>query len=152
MQPDEIVLRADLVSARFLSGEDRNRWQLRDLQWPYLIVDVIARDNRSYTFRLECSGYPANAPTGTFWDLDTNTRLSFDRWPTGGERIQLAFKPGWKDGNALYIPCDRESFIGHDAWISQYPQIIWNPTRGITLYLEVVFDLLQSRDYVCTPA
>lgn len=151
MSPDEIALRADLMSARFLSGEDRNRWQLRDLQWPLLFVDVFARDNRPFTLRLECGGYPTNGPTGTFWDLTTNTRLSFDRWPTGGERIQLAFKSGWKDGNALYIPCDRESFIGHDAWASQYPQMIWDAARGITLYLEVVFDLLQSRDYVCTP-
>lgn len=150
MQPDEMALRADLESACFLSGEDRNRWRLNNIQWPFLFVDVIARDNRAYTLRLECSGYPARAPTGTFWDVVTNTRLSFDRWPTGGERIQLTLKPGWKDGNALYIPCDRESFIGHDGWISQYPQMIWNPARGIPIYLEVVYDLLQSRDYVCS--
>lgn len=152
MQPDEIALRADLVSARFLAGQDRNRWQLRDLQWPFLFADVIARDGRPFTLRLDCRGYPVNAPTGTFWNFAQNMQLAFDKWPVGGQRIPLAFNQGWKGGTALYIPCDRESFIGHDAWISQYPQMIWNPTRGITLYLEVVFDLLQSRDYVCTPA
>lgn len=152
MAPDEQALRADLMSARFLSGEDRNRWQLKQLMWPFLFVSVIARDGREYTLRLECTGFPNSAPTGTFWDLTANSRLSFDKWPHGGERIQLAFKPDWKNGDALYIPCDRESLVGHDGWISQYPQLIWKPAKGITHYLEVVHELLQSRDYVCAPA
>lgn len=109
MAPAEQSPRADLMSARFLSGEDWKRWQLKQLQWPFLCVNVVARDNREYTLRLDCTGFPNSAPTGTFWDLMTNIRLSFDKWPQGGERIQLAFKPGWKNGDALYIPCDRES-------------------------------------------
>lgn len=152
MAPDEQFLRADLTSARFLSGEDRNRWQLRKLEWPYLYVNVTGRDGREFTLRLNCSGFPSSAPTGTFWDLSTNSRLAFDRWPQGGERIQLAFKPGWKNGDALYIPCDRESFVGHDCWAAQYPQLIWKPSKGITHYLEVVHELLQSRDYACAAA
>lgn len=152
MQPDERALRADLESARFLSGEGKGRWQLINLQWPYLFVNVRAKDGRNFTLRLDSSGYPATPPTGTFWDTVTGCRLPFDKWPAGGERIQLAFKPGWKDGNALYIPCDRESIAGHDAWVSQYPQMIWNPPRGITMYLEIVHNLLQSRDYVCAIA
>jgi len=152
MKPDERALRTDLQSARFLSGEDRGRWQFRELQPPFLFVNVSAKDNRNYTLRLDCSGYPANPPTGTFWDMATGCRLSFDKWPTGGERIQLAFKQSWKGGDALYIPCDRESITGHDAWVSQYPQMIWNPARGIPMYLEIVHDLLQSRDYVCAAA
>lgn len=152
MQPDERALRADLESARFLSGEDRGRWKYCDLQWPHVFIDVCAKDGRSFTLRLNCNGYPANAPTGTFWDLHARHRLDFSKWPTGGDRIQQAFKPSWKDGDALYIPCDRESIVGHDAWLSQYPQMIWKPAQGITLYLEVVHALLQSRDYVCTGA
>lgn len=153
MQPDELALRADLASARFLSGEDRNRWQYRDLRWPHVFVNVHAKDGRVFTLRLDCQGYPMSAPTGTFWDLNVGDRLSSDKWPTGGERIQLALKPGWKEGNALYIPCDRESFAGHeDAWRSQYPQMVWSPAKGITMYLEIVHDLLSSRDYVCAPA
>ena len=152
MAPDEQSLHADLASARFLSGEDRNRWQLKKLDWPYLYVNVTARDGREFTLRLNCNGFPTTPPTGTFCDLSTNSRLTFDRWPQGGERIQLAFKPGWKNGDALYIPCDRESVVGHDGWASQYPQLIWKPTKGISHYLEVVYELLQSRDYACTPA
>jgi len=151
MAPDEQSLRADLSSARFLSGEDRNRWQFKHLQWPILYVNVVARDGREYTLRLNCSGFPTSPPTGTFWDFTTNGRLPFDRWPRGGDRIQLAFKPDWKNGDALYIPCDRESITGHDHWVAQYPQLIWKPAKGITHYLEVVHELLQSRDYVCAP-
>jgi hypothetical protein len=151
MAPDELSLRADLASARFLAGEDRNRWVFKQLNWPLLFVDVVARDSRTFTLCLNCSGYPSVPPTGTFWDLPTNSRLSFNRWPQGGERIQLAFKSTWKDGNALYIPCDRESILGHDGWVSQYPQLIWNQATGISHYLMVVHDLLQSHDYVCAP-
>lgn len=152
MAPDEQSLRADLTSARFLSGEDRNRWQFKKLEWPYLYVNVTTRDDHEFTLRLNCSGFPSSAPTGTFWDLVTNCQLAFDQWPQGGERIRLAFKPDWKNGSALYIPCDRESFVGHDSWASQYPQLIWKPAKGISHYLEVVHGLLQSCDYVCAAA
>ena len=64
----------------------------------------------------------------------------------------MTFRPDWKSGDALYIPCDRESFVGHDGWVTQYPQLIWKPANGISHYLEVVHELLQSRDYVCAPA
>lgn len=152
MAPDEQSLRADLASARFLSGEDRSRWQFKRLEWPFVYIKVIARDRREYTLRLDCVGFPTTPPTGTFWDLATNSKLTFDKWPKGGERLQLAFRPGWKNGDALYIPCDRESIVGHDCWFAQYPQLIWKPAKGISHYLEVVHELLQSRDYVCAPA
>jgi hypothetical protein len=104
MAADEKSLRADLASARFLSGEDRGRWKLEKLEWPHLEVSVIARDGRAFTLRLHCASFPHQGPTGTFWEMDTSARLPFRRWPTGGERTNLAFEPGWQDGNALYIP------------------------------------------------
>jgi len=152
MSPDEQSLLADLKSARFLSGEDRNRWLFKELAWPFLYINVTARDNREFTLRLNCSGFPSSAPTGTFWDISKNCRLAFQDWPQGGERIQLAFKPSWKNGDALYIPCDRESLVGHVDWPAQYPQLIWKPINGISQYLEIIHELLQSRDYVCTAA
>lgn len=152
MAPDEQSLRADLVSARFLAGEDRSRWQFKKLEWPHLYVGVIARDGREYILRLNCNGFPTTPPTGTFWDFALDNRLPFDKWPSGGERLRLAFRPEWKNGDALYIPCDRESFVGHDGWASQYPQLVWKPAKGISHYLEVVHDLLQSRDYACAAA
>lgn len=152
MAPDEQSLRADLASARFLSGEDKNRWELARLQWPLLFVSVVASDGRRFGLRLNCTGFPSNPPTGTFWDFGANTRLPFDKWPRGGERISLAFKPDWKNGDALYIPCDRESIAGHEGWVAQYPQLIWNPAKGISHYLEVVYGILHSRDYASAAA
>lgn len=147
MAPDERALRADLASARFLAGEDRGRWALRELRWPHLFADVVAPDARRFTLRLDCTGFPARPPTGTFWDMAANVMLAFGRWPTGGERIGLTFRPDWKNGSALYIPCDRETIAGHNEWPSQYPQLLWQPDKGISHYLGVVHDLLQSRDY-----
>lgn len=152
MTPDEQSLHGDLASARFLSGQDRKRWELVRLQWPYLYVNVLASDERAFGLRLECSGFPHVPPTGTFWDMGADARLAFDKWPRGGERITLAFKPDWKHGNALYIPCDRESIAGHEAWVAQYPQLIWNPAKGISHYLEVVHGILHSHGYVSAAA
>lgn len=147
MTPDERALRSDLEAARFLAGQDRGRWRLCGIEWPFVQVEVIARDARRFMLRLNCAGFPHAPPTGAFWDAAANAKLPAAQWPQGGERIRLAFNPSWKDGNALYIPCDRESVVGHDAWPSQYPQLIWKPAKGLCHYLEVVYDLLQSRDY-----
>lgn len=103
MAPDEQSLRADLASARFLSGEDRNRWQFKKLEWPFIYINVIARDKREYPLRLNCCGFPTTPPTGTFWDLSTNSKLSFDRWPQGGERLQTGLQAQLEDrGGALH--------------------------------------------------
>ena len=148
MAPDQQALSADLTSARFLSGEDRNRWKLQKVEWPYLYVTVNAHDTHDFTLRLNCNGFPSVPPTGTFWNLAANIRLDFTQWPRGSERLSLAFRSDWKNGNALYIPCDRESIEGHDGWVTQYPQLIWNPTKGISHYLEIVHDLLQSHENI----
>jgi hypothetical protein len=145
--PDEQSLRADRASARFLSGQDRGRWRLHRLDWPFVFIGVFAGDGQEFVLRLDCRGFPTAAPTGTFWDLETGMRLPDARWPRVGERMSLAFRPDWKGGMALYVPCDRESLVGHDAWPTQYPQLIWNPAKGISHYLEVVHDLLQGLDH-----
>jgi len=152
LAPDELSLRSDLRAARFLAGEDRGRWKLRKIVWPKVFIDVFARDGVAYSLRLDVSEYPATAPTGSFWDPETDKLLAFARWPQGGERIRLAFRTDWKDGTALYIPCDRLSIVGHDGWLTQYPQLLWDPRKGITKYLEVVQDLLHSKDYRCRNA
>jgi hypothetical protein len=152
MSIDEQALRADLGSGRFLAGVDRGRWRLHEIRWPRVLVDVMAKDKRAFMLRLDCLNYPDVAPTGTFWDVANGRQLPFDKWPRGGERIRLAFRHDWKGGGALYLPCDRESFAGHDGWRTQYPQLIWDPRRGVVMYLEVVHELINSRDYECAHA
>jgi len=149
MALDEDALNIDIMAPRFRSGEDRGRWRLKDFKWPYLFVTVFARDGLGFTLRLNCAGYPVDPPTGTFWDCENDGVLAFPSWPKGSGRVTASLRTDWQNGAALYIPCDRVSIHGHDNWRSVYPSMIWNPKRGITQYLEIVHDLLHSRDYAC---
>lgn len=148
MAPDEKALRADLESGRFLAGEARERWRLLAVEWPGLQIGVTARDGQEFVLRFDCSGYPQNPPTAGLWSPERNAPLETSLWPRGGERIAAVFNPNWKSGIALYLPCDRTAIEGHDNWRNEHPAKIWNPAKGITQYVEIVHELLQSRDYV----
>ena len=151
--PDEKALRADLESGRFLAGEARKRWRLVAADWPGVQIGIAARDGHEFVLRFDCSGYPQNPPTARLWDAEKNAPLEVSLWPRGGGRIAAVFNPGWKSGIALYLPCDRTAIEGHDNWRHEHPSKIWNPAKGIAQYVEIVHDLLQSRDYVeCTAA
>lgn len=152
MAPDEMALRADLESGRFLAGEARKRWWLVSVDWPVVQIAVAARDGFEYVLRFDCSGYPQNPPTARPWDMNKNAPLDVGSWPKGGGRITAVFRNDWKSGTALYLPCDRTAIDGHDNWRTEHPSKIWNPSRGITQYLEIVHELLQSKDYVARTA
>jgi hypothetical protein len=113
------------------------------------LIGVTAKDGREFVLRFDCGGYPQNPPTAGPWDVVAGRILPFDRWPrsTGG-RLGLVFRTGWKNGTALYLPCDRESIAGHDNWRTEMPSKIWNPAKGIVQYLELVYELLNCGDYV----
>ena len=153
MAVDEQVLRAHLEAGPFQSGVDRGRWRLLSLKWPYALIAIQAADRvggpAEYALRFECTNYPQTAPTARPWDAERNSPLPLARWPNGKSRVPLAFNPGWKDGQCLYLPCDRLSIEGHDAWRTQHPSMIWSPTSDITQYLRIVHDLLNSSDYSC---
>jgi hypothetical protein len=147
VSPEHAKLLADLEGSSFLLGATNDRWGLRSIVWPYLFVDVYARDARGYTLRLDCSGYP-QAPSGSFWDVAHSRWLPAVKWPRTGARFGKALCTDWQGGTALYIPCDRASIAGHDQWISLYPAWIWDPKVGISRYLEVVWVVLNGDDYV----
>jgi hypothetical protein len=146
--PDQRAFEADVAKATFRLGQAEGRWRLLSVAWPYVFIAVIAKDGREYVLRLNCTGYPQSPPTGGPWDMTTNQILAFDLWPRGqGGRVSAVFRTDWKNGTALYLPCDRESFVGHDSWRTEMPSKIWRPADGIVQYLELVHELLQSRDY-----
>jgi hypothetical protein len=146
--PDEYGLRADVAKARFRLGEAERRWRLAGISWPYALIGVTAKDGREYILRFECTGYPQSPPTAGPWDPDRNAILAFDRWPrNSGGRVGAVFRTDWKGGSALYLPCDREAIAGHDNWRTEMPSKIWKPQEGIVQYLELVHELLNSRDY-----
>lgn len=144
---DQQSLRAHLAGGLFHSGVARGRWRHVALDWPLVVIAVRAADEVEYGLRFECSDYPRTPPTAQLWDLDARKPLATNRWPTGRDRIPLAFNPGWKNGACLYIPCDRLSIEGHAGWHHEHPSLIWNPSLGIVHYLRVVHDLLNSGDY-----
>jgi hypothetical protein len=146
--PDQRAFEADVAKATFRLGEAEGHWRLIEINWPLTFIGVVAKDGQEYVLRLNCAGYPQVAPTGGPWDMKLNQILAFDLWPRGaGGRVSAVFRNDWKSGTALYLPCDRESLVGHDNWRREMPSKIWRPVDGIVQYLEIVYELLQSRDY-----
>lgn len=150
MGPDERVFRTHIERGSFQSGEARRRWRLVSVDWPHAVICVSAapRDGgpEEYAFRFDLSDYPQSSPTAQPWDLELNSPLDTERWPTGASHVQRAFNPAW-NARAIYLPCDRRAIAGHDAWRMQHPQMIWSSDNDITLYLRILHELLNSSDY-----
>jgi hypothetical protein len=146
--PDERALRADLAKPAFKLAQSEGRFRLFGIVWPFVLIGVMAGDGQEYVLRFDCSGYPASAPTARPWDVERDAPLAFDRWPASkGGRVKAVFRKDWKDGTALYLPCDRVSREGHENWRQETPTMIWRPERGILQYLEIVHELLNCADY-----
>lgn len=147
--PDQRAFEGDVAEAAFRLGASRGRWELVRTDWPFVQVRVWAKDRRAFLFRFDCTGYPQSPPTAGPWDTETNAVLAADRWPMGnGGRVTSVFRPTWKGGTALYLPCDRVSIEGHDSWRTEMPSKIWRPAHGIVQYLELVHELLHCGDYL----
>jgi hypothetical protein len=147
LSPDEAVFRAHIAGGRFRSGAASGRWRLVSVAWPYAVFGVRASDDIEYGLRFECTDYPSTPATARLWDIDLNGPLAVNKWPSGRERIPLAFNPDWKTGSCLYLPCDRLSIEGHANWYQQHPSLVWDATVGVVHYLRIVHDLLNSGDY-----
>jgi hypothetical protein len=61
--------------------------------------------------------------------------------------MAAVFNPGWKQGQCLYLPCDRMSIEGHDNWRCEYPSRLWQPARGIICYVEQIYEFFHQSDY-----
>lgn len=146
--PAELALRRDLAAGRFVSGVAAGRWRLERLGFPHALIGVRAADGTEYGLRFECTNYPRLAVTAQPWNFTTDAPLERALWPAGTARIPLAFNPDWKGGCCLYLPCDRQSIEGHDAWLTQHPALVWEPDKGICKYLGILHQLLNSGDYL----
>lgn len=146
--PDERAFATDVAKPAFRLAVAEGRWRVLKIEWPFVFVCVVARDGLGHNLRFNCQGYPQVPPTGGPWDLERNAVLAANKWPKGnGGRVSKVFRPDWKDGTALYLPCDRVSIEGHDNWRTEMPSLIWRPTDGFIQYLELVHELLHCRDY-----
>lgn len=127
--PDQVLFEQDLAAATFRCGEIEGRWRHIATCWPHAVIAVSAppRPNAptEYGFRFECSGYRQRPVTAQLWDLQAGRPLPPARWPTGSFLVSSVFRPGWKRGTCLYLPCDRLSIEGHDNWRNEYPDRLW---------------------------
>lgn len=151
LPPDRLLFEQDLASPELRCGECEGRWRHIATQWPHALCAVAApvRPNApaEFVFRFECTGYRQTPVTAQPWDLDRNVGLAAKDWPTGRSIVPSVFKPGFKCGHCLYLPCDRMALEGHDQWANQHPNRLWQPARGIICYLEQLYDLLNQSDY-----
>jgi len=149
-KPDERAFRQDVGGGAFLRGAARGRWRLVKITWPHAVIAVSAAPRAGfpseYAFRFELTNYPQDPPTAAPWEVERDLPLATTHWPTGRSRLAAAFNPGW-NAAAIYIPCDRLAVQGHDAWRTQHPSMIWQPSGDITQYLSVLYELLNSGDY-----
>jgi len=151
LPPDRLLFEQDLAAPEFRCGEIEGRWRHVLTAWPYVILAVSAAERpnapREYAFRFECSGYRQNAVTARPWDVEAGAPLLATRWPAGRSIVPSVFRPEWKNGECLYLPCDRMSMEGHDKWRHEHPARLWQPSRGIVCYLEQLYELLNQSDY-----
>jgi hypothetical protein len=149
--PDRVLLEQDLAAPEFRRGEIEGRWRRVSLNWPHVILAISAPERPAspseFGFRFECSGYRERPATAQPWDLEANNPLPAARWPTGPAIVASVFRPDWKQGQCLYLPCDRMSIEGHDNWRSAYPSRLWQPARGLICYLEQIYEFFHQSDY-----
>lgn len=150
-RPDEQAFIDEMDGGAFQLAIHLGRLRVVRFAWPLVEVEVAAAPRSgapdTYGFRFDCTGYPQSPPTARLWDTDANTPLPVSRWPTGRRRVPAVFRPDWREGGCLYLPCDRQSIPGHDNWRVEHPSQIWRPEKGLQLYLEAVHELLNGSDY-----
>lgn len=151
LPPDRLLLDVDLAAPAFRCGEIEGRWRLVSTQWPHTIIAVSAPPRPSapdsFAFRFECAGYRQSPVTAQPWDTNANSPLPHQRWPTGRSIVASVFRPEFKSGHCLYLPCDRMALEGHANWANEHPSRLWQPARGIICYLEQLHDLFNQSDY-----
>lgn len=159
--PGADMLSKHIEEAFFQLGIDKGKWGIvgskADIEsnWPKLVVWIKPAKKEDgpdkYYLRFDLSGYPKEAPTATLWDLENDKKLSFDRWPKGRKRwVNSVFKQSWKNGDCLYIPCDRNACdeSHRQNWETQYPHLMWDGDKDtIYKYVSYIYKVLNSKDY-----
>jgi hypothetical protein len=136
--PVDLAVMRDLVSARLLAAADDGRFGTTTYEFP-IVIGWIAINAHRLVIRLDCTGYPNQAPAGCLWDLGSGLPLTTEHWPIGG-RAETVFRKDWSpsNGGAPYLACDRIAINTHPDWPNTLVGRIWNPSRTIHDYLEQV--------------
>jgi hypothetical protein len=155
MTPAQHAFLSHVKSAPFQVGATRNMWGYLDEDpdspvWPAAYCWVAAAAKAGFpdrfSLRFDLTGYPEQAPTAMFWDMDKNGKLSAALWPKGTGHLPVVFNPG---NNFLYAPCDRGANpAGHGDWPVLHPQYYWQSTFTIVTYLNFVYENLHAPEYL----
>jgi hypothetical protein len=155
MKPDNAMFDLHMKQADFQIGIDEGMWGIANenscySEWPYIYIWIKAKEKPNsperYFFRFDLSNYPSSAPTACPWDFEGKCRLESNKWPRGSRFVSNTFNPTWNQ-TALYAPCDRIAMAGHEGWKDQFPELWWQASFKITVYLNFLFRLLNSSDY-----
>lgn len=157
LKPDQRQFEADLKLASFRSGVLKRYWDVEDtgvLQWPSVMIRLAAAARvgapDGFHVALNCAGYRAVPPTGTFCDPATGAMLADDKRPRGkpNSRFSKVFRTDWEGGRAFYHPYDRVAAQSHPEWLTAQLHLIWNCHHTIVDCLEEYYALLRSEDYL----
>ena len=140
--PATAFIEAHLADPRMRAATDDGRYGVTDVTWP-VVTSWVAVGGGRLGLRLDCSGYPAQAPAGCPWDLDSNTPLPPHRWPVDG-RPPGVFRLDWSPANhnAPYLACDRVGLATHPGWLQEVPHRAWTSAKTLGDYLEQVHEAL----------
>ena len=132
--PDRAIFEQDLAAPEFRCGEIEGRWRHVATHWPHVIIAVSApeRAERARGIRVSIRMLGLSADAGNSPALGHRRQYPFAgaRWPTGNGVVKSVFRPEWKQGQCLYLPCDRMAIEGHDDWRHQHPNRIWQGSPG----------------------
>jgi hypothetical protein len=148
---DQQVFEQHINRPEFRLAKYERRWEILLVDWPNVFVRIYAEYRTGapgyFDFKFDCTGYPNEAPTAIPWDHSINQPLAFARWPKGRNHIPSIFNPGWNNGIALYLPCDRLAMKGHPDWTARHPHWLWKADSGLSHYIRIIHGLLNSPDY-----
>lgn len=148
---EEELFTKHINSGCFQRGIDQGKWYIHEIKWPFVIIKIKAKPLINspdyYYFRFDLNGYSNQAPTVCPWDINSQQKLLPKLWPKGTNNVSKVFNPSWRD-DALYAPCDRIAIERHDSWKEQFPHLYWKSDFTIIIYIEFIFKLLNSIDYV----
>lgn len=151
--PDQRTLDAHLMSARFLSGEEKGRWELLESAFPHLYLRVVGRDIESdhrfsQDIHLTCENYPDTAPFVERWDYVAKARPAA---PTIGDPGFIDALKDWSPGppidnagGGIYRAWQRHAST-HNNWAQIRPDEAWHRNREITFVLEHLYALVSQQ-------
>ncbi|MGG7579592.1 DUF7665 family protein [Rhizobium sp. Nf11,1] len=150
--PAMTTLLAQLDGVRLLAGVDEGRWEVLELNWPYLYVRIrfvsgLDAPSLVCDFRLECSGYPDPGPFIEAWNYAEDPQRG-QRCPApslGAPGFLDALK-NWGSGmeGGIYRAWNRGA-AKHNDWSRKRPDEAWNRTRDIMFIMEHLYALVSEQ-------